>query len=184
MVNMEYILKESDFIVSETDVRGGITYVNEDLLRISGFDKDELIGASNNIVFHPDMPVEVLADLWGSLKMNRAWTSVVKKCCKNGGYYWVEEDVTPIFENGQCTAYMSLCSQPSREDVETHEHIYRLFRIGRAGNLRIKDGKVVTSSLLGKLSWLKDTRIKFYKWMAISVVVLMVIAIGHSGSFS
>lgn len=175
-INMEYILKKTDFIVFETDLKGGITYVNEDFLRISGLDKDELMGVSNNIVRHSDMPVEVLADLWGSLKRKRAWTGMVKNRCKNGGYYWVVEDVTPIYENGQCTAYMSVCSKPLREDVEVYEHIYSLFRDGCAGDLRIKNGEVVKSSLLGKLSSPKDSRIKFRMLVAISVMALMVIA--------
>jgi methyl-accepting chemotaxis protein len=85
-----------------THLKGAITYINEDFLRISGFTESELIGQSHNIVRHPDMPVEAFADLWKSLKEHRPWTGFVKNRCKNGDFYWVRANATPIYENGQC----------------------------------------------------------------------------------
>lgn len=79
VTTVEYVLKETDSIVSKTDLKGVITYINEDFLRISGFGESELIGKSHNIVRHPDMPVEAFADLWASLKANRPWTGIAKK---------------------------------------------------------------------------------------------------------
>jgi len=63
VTTVEYVLKESDSIVSKTDLKGIITYVNEDFLRVSGFVESELIGVNHNCVRHPDMPPEAFADL-------------------------------------------------------------------------------------------------------------------------
>lgn len=71
VTDREYTLKETDSIVSKTDLKGLITYINDDFLRISGFAASELVGISHNIVRHPDMPVEAFADLWESLRLNR-----------------------------------------------------------------------------------------------------------------
>ena len=81
-------------------MKGKITYVNQDFLRVSGFSENELLGAPHNIVRHPDMPVEAFEDLWRTLKSGKAWTGVVKNRCKNGDYYWVEANVAPLIENG------------------------------------------------------------------------------------
>ncbi len=68
VTNVEYVLKDTETIVSKTDLHGNITYVNQDFINISGFSEDELLGAPQNIVRHPDMPVEAFADFWSTLQ--------------------------------------------------------------------------------------------------------------------
>ena len=63
----EIELTDASLIVSKTDLKGRITFVNQDFLDISGFTVDELVGTSHNVVRHPDMPPEAFADLWGCL---------------------------------------------------------------------------------------------------------------------
>jgi aerotaxis receptor len=40
-------------ILSTTDLKGTLTYVNPDFVTISGFSEDELIGRNHNLVRHP-----------------------------------------------------------------------------------------------------------------------------------
>jgi DNA-binding response OmpR family regulator len=47
-------------IVSKTNYKGIITYVNDEFCRISGYSADELMGKNHNIVRHPDMPKECI----------------------------------------------------------------------------------------------------------------------------
>jgi len=143
VTNVEVPLNDDTLIVSKTDLKGQLTYINKDFLDISGFTEAELIGTSHNIVRHPDMPSEAFADLWRDLKAGRPWTGYVKNRCKNGDYYWVLATATPIRENGQVTGYMSVRRKPSREAVDTVERAYRLFREKKAGGLSILHGKVV-----------------------------------------
>ena len=77
VTNNEYILTDKDLIVSNTDMQGNITYINDDFLRISGFTEAELIGQPQNIVRHPDMPAEAFEDLWRDLKAGKPWTGFV-----------------------------------------------------------------------------------------------------------
>jgi PAS domain-containing protein len=68
VTNNEIQLTDATLIVSKTDLKGRITYVNKDFLDISGFTEAELIGEPHNLVRHPDMPVEAFQDLWDTLK--------------------------------------------------------------------------------------------------------------------
>jgi methyl-accepting chemotaxis protein len=158
--NVEYELKEGSSIVSKTDLKGLITYVNADFIEASGFTEKELLGQPHNLVRHPDMPVEAFDDLWKTLKQNRPWTGLVKNRRKDGSYYWVIANATPIFEGGTCTGYMSVRSKPSRAQIAAHEEVYRLFREGKQGGLRIVEGKAVKSgglrSLLDRISNQKE----------------------------
>ncbi len=181
VTSVEYTLMESDSIVSRTDLKGVITYVNEDFIRISGFTKEELIGASHNVVRHPDMPPEAFGDLWKSLKAGRTWTGLVKNRCKNGDYYWVLANATPTYKNNQLVGYMSVRSKPGHAQIEAANNAYRLFREGKAGNLKIQDGKVVKSTLLKKLNMFKNLNIKSRLTTVIATMSILLLVIGGMG---
>ena len=137
------VLQPDTLIVSKTDLKGLITYVNRDFVSISGFTESELIGEPHNLVRHPDMPVEAFEDLWETLKQNRPWTGYVKNRCKSGDYYWVEANATPIWENGVVTGYMSVRRKADPAVVRQVDEIYRQFREKRQGNLKIVRGAAV-----------------------------------------
>jgi methyl-accepting chemotaxis protein len=143
VTNVEIPLQDDTLIVSKTDLKGQITYINKDFLDISGFTEAELIGVSHNIVRHPDMPVEAYEDMWRDLKAGRPWTGHVKNRCKNGDYYWVLATATPILEGNQVTGYMSVRRKASREAIAACDQAYRLFREKKAGGASILHGAVV-----------------------------------------
>ena len=145
----EYLTSDTKSIVSMTDTQSRITYVNPYFLEVSGFSEDELLGQPHNIVRHPDMPPEAFEDMWATLKQGIPWTGLVKNRCKNGDFYWVNANVTPVYENGQVTGYMSVRTKPAREAIQAVEPIYRQFREGRAQGMAIRQGQVVRTGVAG-----------------------------------
>lgn len=178
VTNHEHQLRDTESIVSKTDLSGNISYVNPYFVEVSGFTEQELIGAPQNIVRHPDMPAEAFADLWKTLKSGRPWTGMVKNRCKNGDYYWVLANVTPIRDGGQPVGYMSVRTTPSRQQVAAAEEIYRRFREKKASGLAIKQGQVVSTGLLGKLAALRDMPLQMRIALMMGAVILMMLAIG------
>ena len=83
----EVDVMDDQAIVSKTDLKGNITYVNPYFTQISGYTEAELLGAPQNILRHPDMPAEAFADLWASIQSGTPWTGIVKNRCKNGDHY-------------------------------------------------------------------------------------------------
>ena len=176
----EVKLTDSTLIVSKTDLKGRITYINRDFLDISGFTAQELVGEPHNIVRHPDMPTEAFEDLWRTLKEGRPWTGYVKNRCKNGDYYWVLANAAPIIENGQVTGYISVRRKASDEAIATHEAAYKMFREKKQGSLQIRFGKVVKPSVLAGL---RDISVGTKLWLGIGVIMLIAaIAVGASWS--
>lgn len=149
VTHREYILQDTETIVSKTDLQGNITYVNQDFVRISGFSEQELLGAPQNIVRHPDMPKEAFYDLWQTLRSGKAWTGLVKNRCKNGDHYWVEAHAAPITENGEITGYTSVRVKPSREQVAAAEAAYREIREGTR-RITVREGAVVRRPRLSR----------------------------------
>ncbi len=181
VTNNEYVLTDIDSIVSKTDLKGVITYINEDFKRISGFSEAELLGQPQNIVRHPDMPVEAFADFWATLKAGRPWVGLVKNRCKNGDCYWVKANATSIYEGGHLVGYLSVRGKPQRSEVEAADHAYQLFRDGRAGNLKIQDGKVVKSSFLTKLNLFKNLSVKTRLIFILTLLSALLLGVGVFG---
>jgi len=150
----EQQFKSTQRIISTTDLKGRINYVNQDLIDISGFSEAELIGQSHNVVRHPDMPPAAFANLWEYLKQDKSWMGLVKNRCKNGDCYWVNAYVTPIFENGIKTGYQSVRTLPRREYVAQAERFYRQVREKRTSLLAKLPfaGKVALGNALGVLA--------------------------------
>ena len=112
-------------ILSTTNLKGAITYCNDEFIEVSGFTNDELLGHNHNLVRHPDMPPAAFADLWRNLKRGTPWMGIVKNRCKDGSYYWVDAYVTPIRENGESIEYQSVRTKPERSIVRRAEAVYR-----------------------------------------------------------
>ncbi|AFL72506.1 methyl-accepting chemotaxis protein [Thiocystis violascens] len=131
VTDTEHLMLDDQLIVSSTDLKGRITHFNRDFLDISGFSKEELLGAPHNLVRHPDMPAAAFEDLWKTVKTGRPWTGLVKNRCKNGDFYWVEANVSPLRENGAVTGYISVRRKPTREQIAAAEAIYERLRAGK-----------------------------------------------------
>lgn len=146
----EYVLRDDETVVSKTDLRGNITYVNRDFIQISGFSEEELLGSSQSIVRHPDMPSEAFRDFWQTISAGKAWTGLVKNRCKNGDHYWVEANAAPLIEHGKIVGYTSVRVKPTRDQVAKAEAAYALLKAGNS-SLKIHEGEVVTARRASKL---------------------------------
>jgi aerotaxis receptor len=118
-------------ILSTTDLKGAVSYVNPDFVAISGFDEVELLGHNHNIVRHPDMPPAAFAHLWQTLKSGRPWMGLVKNRCKNGDHYWVSAYATPVVRNGQVVEYQSVRTRAEPALVARAEQLYAELCAGR-----------------------------------------------------
>jgi aerotaxis receptor len=148
VTQQEVHLQPGKPIVSKTDLKGSITYVNQSFVDISGFNREELIGKNHNLVRHPDMPPAAFAWLWDTVKSDMPWRGLVKNRCKNGDFYWVEAYVTPIKQNGITTGYMSVRNTPARDEVKACDELYKKIREGTATlpkrNFKINDISLYT----------------------------------------
>ena len=170
-VNLPVSQQEFDYpvgemLVSTTDTSGVITHCNAAFVRVSGYAHDELVGQPHNMIRHPDMPPDAYKDMWRTLGRGRPWTGIVKNRRKNGDHYWVKANVTPVLENGKPTAYMSVRTQPTRQQIEGAEALYAQMMSTRdasalpfyldGGHVRFKGlrglvGRLDSLSLTGRL---------------------------------
>jgi PAS domain S-box-containing protein len=147
----ERLMRDDDFIISKTDLKGRITYCNRVFIEFSGYTEQELLGAQHNIIRHPDMPRGVFKFLWDTLEAKKECFAYVKNMSLDGGFYWVMANVTPnLDENGTVEGYFSVRRKPNRGAVSAMSDVYRLMldEERRAGP---KEACAASLSLLGSV---------------------------------
>ncbi|QDM01694.1 response regulator [Aliarcobacter butzleri] len=119
-------------IVSKTNKKGIITYVNEAFCNISGYTQNELLGKSHNIVRHDDMDFSVFKEMWHTIKiLKQSWTGIVKNKKKDGNPYWVHTIINPILdENGNILEFIGIRTDIT-EIEKTKEYLKNQFDISQ-----------------------------------------------------
>jgi len=134
---IETDVPESELIISRTDLKGNITYVNETFAMISGYEADELIGKTHNIVRHPDMPKSIYKDLWETIQSGKSWQGFVKNRRKDGGYYWVNAEISGVYKDDKLVEYKSLRIPVEKETKVITQNRYDEMRKEEEGNYRV-----------------------------------------------
>jgi PAS domain S-box-containing protein len=96
-------------IVSITDPNGNITYANDKFLEVSKYSREELIGENHRILksgFHSDSFYNML---WSAISRGRVWRGDIKNRAKDGTFYWVDSNISPIFDEfGKIQGYVAI----------------------------------------------------------------------------
>ncbi len=122
-IDEEYAFTDG-VIISETDLKGIITYSNRKFCEITGYEKSELNGKNHNIVRHPDMPKAVFQDLWNTIQKGDDWSGIVKNLRKDGRYYWVYSHIAPITKEGEIVGYTAARKAATKAEIEESQEAY------------------------------------------------------------
>ena len=119
-------MKINDFIVSKTDTKGRITYVNKIFMEMAEFTEAELLGKPHNIIRHQDMPKAVFKLLWDMVQDGEEIFAYVLNKTKNGNAYWVYANVTPSYDRRKkIIGYHSVRRMPTPSALEIIQPLYK-----------------------------------------------------------
>jgi len=125
VLDKEIRFSKKKFIVSKTDLKGNILFINKNFCEISGYNEGELIGANHNVMRHPDMPQSIFYLIWSSLLSEREVSGVVKNLAKSGEYYWVIADFSPKRDNkGEVISFTAFRRAAPDRVIEVMEELY------------------------------------------------------------
>jgi aerotaxis receptor len=114
-------------LITETDTRGIITFVNRKFVEMTGYSKEEAIGEPHNILRHPDMPKVGFKQMWDTVKSGKIWEGYVKNLRKDGRYYWVIVHIVPkIDDAGNITGYIASRKMPDPQKLRKIELEYKI----------------------------------------------------------
>jgi len=129
VIDEEVVVPKDDVLISETDPKGIITDANDIFVSISGYSKEELVGANHNLIRHPDMPRVMFKVVWDHIKDRENIMAIVKNLRKDGKYYWVITDfVTKVDENRNVVNYTAYRRAPKDCVLRTIEPMYKALK--------------------------------------------------------
>lgn len=119
-------LREDDFLVSKTNLKGIITYCNRIFIEFSLYNEAELLGSQHNIIRHPDMPRGVFQLLWDTISKKQEFFGYIKNMSKDGGAYWVFANVTAsVDDNDNIIGYYSVRRKPKVNGIKITSELYK-----------------------------------------------------------
>ncbi|GAB2867300.1 PAS domain-containing protein [Nocardioides pacificus] len=149
LTGVERRLAPHDLIVSKTDLRGHIAYVNDTFLDISDYDEPELLGKPHSILRHPEMPRAVFRLMWDTLGGGGEIFAYVVNRSQNGDHYWVMAHMTPSYDaRGAVVGYHSFRRAPSRVAIERVTPLYRRLLAEEARHVNKREATDASYALL------------------------------------
>ena len=138
------IAVDTSSLVSKTNPKGLITYVNDKFCEVSKYSREELLGKNHNLVRHPKVENSVFKDLWQTIQAKKTWKGTIKNLAKDGSTYIVEATVMPILNtNNEILEYISIRTDITKE-IQLREEILSsqketLHTLGELGEWRSKE---------------------------------------------
>jgi aerotaxis receptor len=137
--------------MSTTNTQSHITYANSAFIEASGYKEEHLLGEPHNIIRHPDMPAEAFGDMWFTLQQGRpgqGWSRTVVRTAITTGC----ANVTPVWQDGNLTGYISVRNIPAREEIAASEKLYEKVRNNELKHHRFYKGLLVRRGLFSFMS--------------------------------
>ncbi|MDH5359825.1 MAG: response regulator [Gammaproteobacteria bacterium] len=147
-------------IVSIADIQGRITYANQKFFDISGYNHEELIGHSHNLLNSGYHPPGYFTEMWQAIVAGKTWQGDIKNRTKDGDDYWVASTITPLLDqSGRPEKYISIRTDITKLKLLTEslhiseERLRRSQEAARIGNWDwdIISGELFWSELIGPL---------------------------------
>lgn len=96
-------------VVSITDTKGNLKYVNDNFVKLTGYTRQEAIGASTRMLNSGYHRPEFFRSMWQTISAGSVWRGEFCNKAKDGSLYWVDTTIVPfINENGKVYQYLAI----------------------------------------------------------------------------
>ncbi|WP_345977121.1 PAS domain-containing protein [Sulfurimonas sp. HSL3-7] len=121
------IIFNGGYMITETDLKGCITYANRKFMEITGYSRAELLGSPHSIIRHPKMPRAAFQEMWDTLLRGEDWNGHVINLTKDGSFYWVHVFITPrCDEENRIIGYIAARQVPGEKSLKAAKKKYEM----------------------------------------------------------
>jgi len=133
-------------IVSIADPQGTLLYVNDNFVEVSGYSREELIGANNNKISSGVHDDAFWQRFWGGITNGEVYRTEICNCNKQGGQYWMDSTVVPhLNERGEIDRYISIqtdITEKKRVEMERKKLEHNLLQMQKLEALGLLTGGI------------------------------------------
>ena len=116
-------IDQSVNMVFISDAKGNIEFVNSTFERITGYQKEEVIGRNPRMLASGETTGAEYAKMWGAIAAGKTWRGVFKNKKKNRQPYWSNGLISPITdENGKVTHFLAM-QEDVTEKMQSEERL-------------------------------------------------------------
>lgn len=121
------VVEQSTELVYVTDKNGIIDYVNPTFQKITGYEANEIIGKTPQILKSGLHTEKEYQEIWQTIASGKVLRKVIANCKKNGDVYYQETTITPIKDvDGEVTHYVATGNDITQKMLEEQESQNRL----------------------------------------------------------
>jgi len=124
-MNTEIKVGEYAFLVSEISEDGIIRFASDDFCKLSGYSLDELFGKSLSIIYHEDMPQQIIEELSTTTQGGKTWVGYIKNKTKNGDFFWTFTNIYPFLSSDGSAGYLSCRKKASDQEILEYTQLYK-----------------------------------------------------------
>lgn len=96
-------------LVSITDTKGTIIYVNDAFCQISGYSEQELLEKNHRILKSRKQPDSLFKELWAKISSKKVWHGEICNKKKDGTFYWTKVTIIPFLNSsGNIDKYVAI----------------------------------------------------------------------------
>jgi PAS domain S-box-containing protein len=107
-----------------TDLRGAIQEVNQALVDLTGYSREELVGRSPSLLKSGRHPPELYQEMWRTILNRHSWEGELTNRRKDGSLFETSLTISPIFDpQGRLTHFVGI-----QRDVTAHRQLERQLR--------------------------------------------------------
>lgn len=135
-------------IVATTDRAGRITDVNRLFCEISGYAREELIGADHRLLNSGHHPSHFFRQMWQTIAQGNVWRADICNRDKKGRLYWVDTTIAPRRDgDGRLVGYVSIRFDITSRKIAEAEVLAELRRREVTENLLVDIIETIPTAL-------------------------------------
>ncbi|MBK8926495.1 MAG: PAS domain S-box protein [Crocinitomicaceae bacterium] len=105
-------------MISVTDERGKITWVNDLFAYYSGYARHDLIGKTHALLKSGQHPKDYFIAMWQTISSGRTWRGEICNRNANGELYWIQSTISPVIQQQDQKLQFIALSTPITERKE------------------------------------------------------------------